>query len=249
MNMQINSVGIIGYGAFGKHIETLLHKFAPAVKVKVFSRRYEPDGDKFYTAEETCTADAVVFCCSISNFESELKELLPHVPEGTVIVDVATVKKHTSDLLKQLAGERPFISTHPMFGPESFKKTNGDVSGFRIVVTEKVIPDNSYQQLREFLSSCGFVVIEMTADEHDKLLADTLFLTHYIGQTMQTAGFMRTNIDTVSFQSLMNAVESVAHDGKLFMDVYNYNPYCEEAAVRFHEAQKVVLEALLKKNK
>ena len=132
-----------------------------------------------------------------------------------------------------------------MFGAESYRKQEENVDGFRIVVTDTTLADEDYAAACDFLSGLGFTMIEMSADRHDELLADTLFMTHYIGQTMARAGFGRTDIDTVSFQSLMNSVESVAHDEELFVDVYNHNPYCETAAVRFHEAQREVLEDLL----
>ena len=134
-----------------------------------------------------------------------------------------------------------------MFGAESYKKTDGDVSGYRIVVTGTNIEEGEYAALCVWLTGLGFTVLEMTADEHDKLLAETLFMTHYIGQVMSTAGFVRTDIDTVSFGYLMQAVESVRQDQKLFLDVYKYNPYCEAAAVRFHDAQEAVLESLSQK--
>ena len=134
-----------------------------------------------------------------------------------------------------------------MFGAESYKKTEGDVTGYRIVVTDKTIGKNEWGILHTFLEDLGFAVIEMTADEHDRLLANTLFMTHYVGQVMKEAAFKRTEIDTVSFQSLMNAVEIVSHGEKLFADVYKYNSYCEAAAVRFHDAQKLVLEELLQR--
>lgn len=242
--MKINSVGVVGYGAFGEHVAELIAKFAPGVTVKVFSRRYQPDGSKFFSLEEVCQTDAVVLCSAISDYEKELKNLLPLTLPETIIVDVATVKKHPGELLKELANDRQYISCHPMFGPESYKKTGGEVKGFRIVVTDYTLPTSDYQAVKQFLVNCGFVILEMTADEHDKLLADTLFLTHYIGQTMKQAGFLRTDIDTVSFQSLMNAVESVAHDEKLFRDVYDFNPYCQSAAERFHAAQSAVLAKL-----
>mgnify|MGYP000156198446 CR=1 FL=1 len=131
-----------------------------------------------------------------------------------------------------------------MFGPESYQKTKKDVTGFRIVVTDKTVSSSDYKKVKKTLSQLGFVILEMTSDEHDKLLANTLFLTHYVGQTMKEAGFLRTDIDTVSFQSLMNAVESVMNDEKLFRDVYDFNPYCKESAERFHDAQEVVQKKL-----
>ncbi|MEX0918250.1 MAG: prephenate dehydrogenase/arogenate dehydrogenase family protein [Candidatus Paceibacterota bacterium] len=242
--MAIHSIGIIGYGAFGTHMVELIQRFAPNVVVKVASRRYEPDGRLFFPEAEVCACDAVVLCCSIRDFEAELERLLPLIPETTVIVDVATVKTHTVKIFQKYAGGRQYLATHPMFGPESYKKTTGDVSGYRIVVAGHTLSSETYTSLVAFVKACGFVIIEMTPDEHDKLLADTLFLTHYIGQTMKHAGFLRTDIDTVSFQSLMNAVESVAHDEQLFMDVYRYNPYCNDAAERFHAAQEEVLAKL-----
>ena len=84
----------------------------------------------------------------------------------------------------------------------------------------------------------------MNADEHDKHLAETLFLTHYIGQSILKAGFTRTEIDTLSFQFLMDAVESVKDDKKLFADVYQFNPYCREVAERLHAAQVEIYKEL-----
>lgn len=247
--MKISSVGIVGYGHFGQFVITVVKRFLPGVEVRVHSRRSKADRETFFGLEETAASDIVVLCGSITGYEDQIESILPHLGDETVVVDVATVKKYTSELFKKHLAGRKWISSHPMFGAESYKKQNEDISGFRIVVTDKTITEHDFDKARNFLSGLGFVVIEMTADEHDKLLADTLFMTHYIGQTMQTAGFSRTNIDTVSFQSLMNAVESVTQDRQLFLDVYNHNPYCEAAAVRFHEAQTVVLEGLLKINK
>lgn len=242
--MRIETIGIIGYGHFGQFLEILAQRYIPEVTVKVFSHRFEPDGETFFTLQEAASCDAVVLCGAIHDYEKQLLEVLPHLLSDSVLVDVATVKKYPTDIFKKHAPDRKWISTHPMFGPESYKKHNQDVSGFRVVVTDYTLVNDDFQYFRNFLSGLGFVVIEMSADEHDKLLAETLFLTHYIGQTMQEGGFARTNIDTVSFSYLMDAVESVINDKKLFEDVYRFNPYCKEVAKRLHTAQEHVLKSL-----
>lgn len=242
--MQIKTIGIIGHGAFGAYVVELLGRFAPEVAVRVYSRRATVDSETFYSLADTAAADAVLMCCPIHEYEETLMQLLTHVRNNTVIVDVATVKVHTSHLLRDLASRQAFISTHPMFGPESDKKNNSDVTGFRIVVTNHTLEEANYQSLKAQLEGLGFVVVEMSADEHDKQLAETLFLTHYIGQTMKAGRFLRTRIDTISFQSLMNAVESVMNDEQLFHDVYRFNPYCKEVAERFHNAQQTVYQRL-----
>jgi prephenate dehydrogenase len=87
-------------------------------------------------------------------------------------------------------------------------------------------------------------VLELTADEHDRLIAETLFLTHLVGQTISKGSFERTSIDTVSFGFLMDAVESVAHDEALFRDVYRFNPYCKEVLARYEAAERAVKDSL-----
>lgn len=241
---MVNTVGIIGYGHFGQFLHEMGSRFFPSLKIKIYSRRHEPDGETFFSREEASVCDIVILCGAISEYETQLKEVLAHALPETIIIDVATVKKHTSELLRKYCEGRRFISTHPMFGPESYKKHGGDVSGFRIVVTDYVLANDQYQRLKNAFAGLGFVIIEMTADEHDQRLAETLFLTHYVGQSILKAGFGRTAIDTLSFQFLMDAVESVKDDKALFQDVYHYNPYCQAVAKRLHEAQEHVFKEL-----
>ena len=120
------------------------------------------------------------------------------------------------DLLQAAEPPVQFLSMHPMFGPESYAQRDGNVSGFRIVITGHNTPGNIYAAFCDTLTDAGFSIIETTADAHDKDLAETLFLTHYIGQIVAHGGFERSDIETVSFGSLMDAVDSVRHDTGLF---------------------------------
>lgn len=243
----MRSVGIIGYGSFGALLESLTTKFAPETEVRIFSSRRAPDGKQFFSFEEVATCDVVIPTVPIHAFEDTLTKLLPLMrPEG-ILVDVATVKVHTVEILRRLAAGRPYIATHPMFGPESYAKRDNDVAGFRIVLTESTIPEQNRVQLVEFLRVCGFSVVEMSPEAHDKHLAETLFLTHLVGQIIARGEFGRTEIDTVSFGYLMDAVESVKHDTALFQDVFRYNPYCAEVLERFGIAEREV-QSLLEAN-
>jgi len=237
---MITSIGIVGYGHFGQFLAALAERFFPEVTVKIYSRRAEVDTQTFFSLEEVAVCDVVILCGAIKEYEEQIKTAVKLSLPETIIVDVATVKKHTSELLRTHCEGRRFLSTHPMFGPESYKKHGGAVTGFRIVVTDYVLANDQYQILKNTFASLGFVIIDMAADEHDKHLAETLFLTHYVGQSIIKAGFGRTAIDTLSFQFLMDAVESVKDDIELFRDVYQFNPYCKEVAERLHRAQESV---------
>jgi prephenate dehydrogenase len=80
----------------------------------------------------------------------------------------------------------------------------------------------------------------MTPDAHDHMLAETLFLTHYVAQAVARGGFVRTDIDTLSFGYLMDAVESVQNDTDLFRDVFAFNPHCEAIIARLAQAERDV---------
>jgi len=244
--MEIKTVGIVGHGSFGALACTLFERFAPGVVVRVFSQEQKPDNQKFFSLADTARCDAVILAVPIHAFEDVLAKVIPLAGKDTVIVDIATVKVHTVGLLKKLAKGHRYIATHPMFGPESYEKRAGDVKGFRIVMTVGTLAVPEYVALTAFLKKCGFDVVEMTAEAHDKQIAETLFLTHLIGQTILHGGFGRRDIDTVSFGYLMDAVESVRHDEKLFRDVFRYNPYCKDVLARFKKAEEKVRGLLQK---
>lgn len=241
--MQLHTVGIVGYGAFGVLIHTLITKYAPSIDVRIYSSRKEPDST-FYTFEDTAQCDALILTVPIHAFEETVQKALLHMRTDTILVDVATVKSHTVDVLKRLAPSHPYIATHPMFGPESYEKKEGNISGFRIVVCDSTLETTDTKFFIAALRGVGFDVVEMSAADHDKHLAETLFLTHFIGQAVHRAGFDRTAIDTVSFGHLMDAVESVKNDTQLFQDVFRFNPYCKGVLDRFENGEEIVRSIL-----
>src|SRR3989344_1429452 len=149
--MQIKTVGIVGYGAFGALAHTLLGRFAPEVKVRVYAPEKKADGQTFFALADVAKSDALILAVPIHAFEEVLKKVLPLARKDTIIVDVATVKVHTAALLKKLAKGRRYISTHPVWGPESYEKRGGYVAGFRIVMVDGTLVIDEYNALTNFL--------------------------------------------------------------------------------------------------
>jgi prephenate dehydrogenase len=108
---MVTSVGIVGYGHFGQFLHELSQIFFPDITVKIYSRRAEVDGQIFFSLEEVAVCDVVILCGAINEYAAQLSAVLAHALPDTIIVDVATVKKHTSELLKEhSAGRRPLDS-------------------------------------------------------------------------------------------------------------------------------------------
>jgi prephenate dehydrogenase len=235
--MHVRSIGIIGYGQFGRFIESVVREHYPDIPVVIAGR--EDDG----ALKAACLADLVFLCVPIAAYADVARRIAPLLGPGSIVVDIATVKSHTVKVLKD-AGIPRFISTHPMLGPYSYEKHGRSLAGLRIAVCDSTLRESEYARIVSWLRVLGLVVLELTPDEHDKLIAETLFLTHLIGQIVHKGGFERTSIDTVSFGYLMDAVESVAHDEALFRDVYEFDPYCEEVLSRVEAVGRRVADGL-----
>jgi prephenate dehydrogenase len=241
------SLGIIGYGDFGRFLEMLARRCAPGLTVRVYARKQAPDGERFFTLEEACDCDVVIIAVSIRAFGEMLDKVLPFLAPAAILVDVNTVKAHPAGLLRQRAKGVRYVTTHPMFGPYSFEKQGASLKGLRLVIADHTLAQDDMAAVIAWLRGLGLDVMEMTPQDHDRMLAETLFLTHYVAQAVARGGFVRTDIDTLSFGFLMDAVESVKSDTELFRDVFAFNPYCEEIITRFEKAEAEV-HALLEKS-
>ena len=231
------TLGLVGHGAFGAFLESLARRFAPGLEVRVYARKATPDGKRFFPLEEVCQCDLVIITVSIRAFEEMLLKVLPLLKPGALLVDVNTVKVHPARLMAQHAKGVAWVATHPMFGPFSFEKQGGTLDGLRLVVAENTLPPATLAAATAWFSSLGLNVISMTSDVHDRMLAETLFLTHYVAQMVAAGGFVRTDIDTLSFGYLMDAVESVKSDTELFRDVFAFNPWCQDTIARLEKAE------------
>ncbi len=243
--LSVGSVGIVGHGHFGQLLENFAGRFIPETPVRIFSPERPPDATRFFSLENMAKCDAIVLAVPIRNTEQVLKNLLAHLQPHTVLIDIATIKSYTSAMIKSLAPQQPFISMHPMFGPEAYRTHRENVSGFRIVVTDHNLPGEIYKPFSAKLKSFGFEILHMSAEEHDKLVAESLFLTHTIAQIVSRAGFGRTAIDAPSCGWLMDAVESVSRDTELFLDVYRFNKaHCDAVLERLGQAGQKIQEML-----
>lgn len=240
------SLGIIGHGDFGRFLEMLAHRFAPGLSVRVYARKVTPDGVRFFTLEEACQSDAVIIAVSIRAFAEMLARVLPLLKPNALLIEVNTVKVHPARLMHQTARGVRYVTSHPMFGPYSFEKQGASLKDLRLVIADHTLTTGEMADAIAWLKGFGLNVMEMTPEAHDRMLAETLFLTHYIAQAVARGGFVRTDIDTLSFGFLMDAVESVKSDTELFRDVFTFNPYCEEIINRFERAEWEV-HALLEK--
>lgn len=238
------SVGIIGLGSFGQFAR---ERFEASRRFRVLGFDPNPRKHSNCTFIEAARTDIIILAVPIPAYEQTIIDALRAGSNG-LIVDIATVKLHTTALLRRHANHRSFLATHPLFGPQSFAENGNSLTGLQVVFADRHgIDDNEYAIVRSFLESAGLVIVDMSPDEHDRtIVGEEQLLTQFVGRIVKKAGFARNtkNAHTLSARHFYLAMEIVAEDDELFRLVCQYNPYWKDIADRFEAAERDVRREL-----
>jgi prephenate dehydrogenase len=162
----------------------------------------------------------------IRHFESLVKEISPHLSEGTTIIDVCSVKTHPAKIMENNLSENiGIIATHPMFGPDSFISNNR----LKMMMNNTRDAHDQFNFWRQFFTDQGIDVMEMSPDQHDRMAAQTQGVTHFLGRMLKEYGIRKTTIDTQGFRDLLDLVDQTCNDTwELYTDLQLYNPYTDD---------------------
>ncbi len=240
------SIGVIGFGRFG---QLTVRYLASDFEVRVASRSAGPEavarlGARNATLAEVCRCDMVVPCVPISRLQAVLTQMSPLLGPDTLVADVCSVKHYPVQWMQALLpAETALLATHPMFGPDSAAHT---LQGHKIVLCPVRLPAARYQCITAYLASRGLTVYETTPEEHDRQIAVSLALTHFIGRSLKAFGAQPLDIDTEGYQRLLHILGVVENDTwQLFEDMNRYNPYAAQQREGFRQALAEI-EARLK---
>jgi prephenate dehydrogenase len=231
--IAIPSVGLLGFGAFGRLIAAHLHPHVPLV---VCDRSMLP-GDHLegrvqagdIAAVGRC--DVVILAVPVGELVSAIKDLRPYLHPGSVVVDVASVKVNA---VRAMEAELPvfvdIVGTHPLFGPQSARD---GIRGRKIAVCP--VRGRSAPRIAAFLRRMlGLKVLLTTPEEHDREVAVVQGLTHLIAKVLVRMEPLPRRLTTASFDCLMQATEMVRYDAaSLFRAIECDNPFAAEIRERF----------------
>ncbi len=227
-------IGIIGYGRFGRLMARYL---SSEVRVEVYRRgrkaaEQQRRGIVFRSLEEVCRQRIVIPAVPISQMEAVLTEIAPLLSANTLVIDVCSVKVYPCELMMRLLPEKvSILGTHPMFGPDSAADS---LAGKKIVLCPQRVELRPLHRIRAFLETRGLTVIDATPEEHDRKIAISLALTHFIGRSLSRFDAKPMDIDTEGYQRLLHTLETVENDTwQLFEDMHRYNPFARDVRGAF----------------
>ncbi len=195
----LRCVTIVGVGLIGGSIGLALRRRNPDIRVLGFGSRPETLAEAkrigaiselAHTAEAAVAdSDLIIVCAPVGHIVDVVKRLAPACRAGTLLTDAGSTKL---DIVQSLAaaenltwpGDVEFIGSHPIAGNEKKgpQHARPDLFEGRAVVITPTAQNTkaNLTRLKDFWTSLGSRVIDMTAAEHDQALAVTSHLPHLL---------------------------------------------------------------------
>lgn len=231
----MKKVAIIGFGRFGKTLKRLLEE---DFELTIVDRKDEG---------EIVKSEVIFYCVPISSFESVIKSHKKYFKDSHLLIDVLSVKMYPRKIFeKYLRGlKTQALLTHPMFGPDSSKE---GFSGLPIILDKFKTNQENYLFWKDFFVKKDLKVIEMSAEEHDRLAANSQGVTHFIGRLLEKFNFKPTKIDSLGAKKLQEVIEQTCNDTwQLFCDLQNFNPYTRSMRIKLGQTYDLLYNQLLPK--
>jgi prephenate dehydrogenase len=232
---SIQSIGLFGFGAFGRLIARHLHRH---FRLVVSDPALAPGPPIFAnvragTLAEAAACDLIILAMPMGALAPALADLRPHLGAGTVVVDTVSVKVEPARImLDGLPADIEIVGTHPLFGPQSAK---AGIRGHNIALCPVRAKARTVRRIAGFLEAeLGLRVVLATPGEHDREAAVVQGLTHLIAKALVRMEPLPSQMTTASYELLMQATEMVRHDADgVFTAIEQANPFAAEARERF----------------
>lgn len=158
--------------------------------------------------------NAVTVKYTIPAFEA----ILPHLPASCIISDIASVKTGLPEFYKKVG--RPFVSTHPMFGP-TFANLSNLSEENTIIITESDHLGKVF--FKDLYSRLHLNIFEYTFKEHDETIAYSLSIP--FASTMVFAAIMKhQDAPGTTFKKHMNIARGLLSEDDYLLTEILFNP-------------------------
>lgn len=196
-------ISIIGIGLIGGSIAlSLKNKFEDNVRIKGFDKNESQLhlATSLGVIEEGCStldesikdADVIFLCTPVQSLCQQLKEVMlsADLKEGAIITDVGSTKEQVVRTSQQFISQSGgyFIGGHPMAGSH---KSGVEAASERLfenayyVLTPSAdVNETKTQFLKDLLTATKAHIIEMSPEEHDKVVGAISHLPHLLASSL-----------------------------------------------------------------
>ena len=162
-------------------------------------------------------SDILVISVPIQHTPDVIREVAPFMKEGSLMVDVTSVKEEPSKAMAEALPETiEYIPTHPVFGPRTMRLDN------QVIVLTADKKGKWYPKVYRYLESKNMRIIETTAEKHDYMMSIVQVLTHF--SFISTASAIeKLNVDLIETEDYESPIYNLMID--MIARIVSQNPY------------------------
>jgi cyclohexadieny/prephenate dehydrogenase len=235
----IDTLVIIAPGLLGGSVARAAHERGLVRRVVLWARRPEarlqlaeqPWVDEVAETPEAAvaTADLAVLCAPVERIVELAGQVGPHLPPGSVLTDVGSVKGRLCRLVQpQVAAHASFVGSHPMAGGEKtgWQHARADLFVGRpcFVTPLPDTPEVPVVRVSRFWHGLGAEVVTLSPDEHDEIVAHVSHLPQVLATTL--AGFLAGKPGRwrhLAGNGLRDTTRIAASDPDMWMEILRQN--------------------------
>jgi len=236
MEAAVGTVGIVGFGRFGRSLCELMAE--SGIDVRAFDPHAPVPGPIATPSLGALVraSQVVVLAVPVPALEAVIAEAAATLAGRQLVLDVASVKVKPAGLFDRYLADRvPWAATHPLFGPASLARRERPL---RVVICPNSRHPGAVDAAARLYTRLGCQVRLQGAEAHDREMARTHALGFLIAKAFIDLG-IGSEPESVppSFRGIAATIESVREDaGHLFTAILSDNPFAAEARRSFLDA-------------
>ena len=173
--------------------------------------------------------DIVLNAATVKYTIEAFTKILPYVKDTCILSDIASVKTGLKEFYKK-AG-RPFVSSHPMFGPTFANLTDLSTQS-TIVIAESDELGKAF--FKEIYSSLKLRIFEYTFEEHDETIAYSLSIP--FASTLVFAAVMKhQEAPGTTFKRHLSIAEGLMSEDDYLLTEILFNPHTPKQVEHIRE--------------
>jgi prephenate dehydrogenase len=195
----LTTIAIAGVGLIGGSLAAAVRKHLPEIRTLGVGRDLQRLAaaqarglidEAFINIEAAAAkADLLVVCLPVDRIVASVRSAAIACRPGTLITDAGSVK---GPICRELSVGLPdgviFVGSHPLAGSEKQGFEHADAALFErrvcVMTPHRNVPVAAVDRIQRFWEGLGANVLKMSAEEHDRALAETSHLPHIVAAAL-----------------------------------------------------------------
>jgi prephenate dehydrogenase len=237
---------ILGAGKMGSFFTDLLSfEHDVAVLEKDPQRmRFIYNAIRMQSPEEVAdfSPELVINCVTLNYTIDAFKQVFPYLKPNCIISDIASVKNNLKEFYATCG--RPYVSTHPMFGP-TFANLANLAKENTIIISEgdylgRIFFKDLYDRLK-------LNVFEYTFEEHDRVVAYSLGIP-FASTLVFAATMVHQDAPGTTFKRHMKIARGLLSEDDYLLTEILFNPRTPNQIARIQERLTALQEIIAAKD-